>query len=204
MVEVPIGLFPDVILQWGTKRVRRRRNEIIEYRGGSEQRRRQWPGPLDLFYAKSDALRAADWKVLEDFNDLCEGSLQAFYYWRPDGKAFANYLVGSVAAATSIIVPFKGQWFINQAPFAATYTGCKIGATLGTAVAVAFTATPNIGANGEDRLNFASSTGNVYVTCSYARLRIVARNAGDDLNEEYMEEINSLRSMADIVIKQLR
>lgn len=204
ITEVPVGLFPDVIVQWGTKRVRRRKNEILEYRGGSEQRRRQWLAPLDLFYAKSDALRAADWKILEDFNDLCEGSLQAFYYWRPDGKAYADYLVGSVAAQTNIVVPFKGQWFAGQPPFAATYTGLKIGATLGTAVATAFTSTPNIGTRGEDRLNFASSTGNVYVTCSYARLRIIARNLGDDFNEEFMEEINSLRSIADIVIKQLR
>jgi hypothetical protein len=202
--ETPIGYFPDFTLQWGAKRVRRRKTEIITYRGGSEQRRRQWLQSFDLFYAKTDALRAPDWATLETFNDTCEGSLQAFYYFRPDTKQFSNVLIGSVAAATGIVAPFKGQWFLGQTPIAGTYTQVLIGATLGTATPASFTTTPNIGAGGEDRLNFASSSGNVWVSGTWLRKRIVARFLEDDLNEEFMEEFNSLRSIADIVIKELK
>lgn len=195
MSEVSAGYFPDYDVQWDYTIARRKKTQIVESLTGAEQRRRLYParessgtghrGGYAVVTASSDAYTPEERFAVADFLDQMEGAFKAFYFFRRDRDNFSNYYVGDVAAAASIIIPFKDvvvtQVTVND-------------------VVKAFTVTANIGQGAESRINFTAGaqTGAVRVTLR-GRQRLLVRCVSDEMVETFLANV-----MKDNVITKLQ
>lgn len=184
MTEVSNGYFPDYDVQWDYAYVRRYKTRIRESRTGKEQRKRSYPSPGSAgtgrkggyarISASSDAFTPAERQTVADFLDAMEGAFRTFYLFRSDRDNFSNYQCGSVAAALSIVIPFKD--------FSATSVTVDN-------VSVGFTTTNNIGTGGETRVNFSvPQTGVVRVT-GRGRERLLVRSENDEVVQNFIANV---------------
>jgi hypothetical protein len=199
MTEVASGYFPDYDVQWDVKVGRRYKTQITEAANGSEQRRRMFPAPASrgtgikggygFVTASSDAFNPTEREAVASFLDSLEGSFRAFYWFRKDRDNFTNYEVGSVAAQSSIVIPFKD----------ASVTSVTV-----ANVSKAFTVTSGVGTGGEDRINFTAGiqTGVVRVTLR-GRERWLVRCANDEVIEGFVANVVSDNVVVQLAFNQV-
>lgn len=200
MPETPVGYFPDYDIAWDIRIGRGYSTQITTSKSGKEQRRRMFPAPASDGTGHAGGYgftssSSADWTDLQrqaifDFLDAKEGAYRSFYWFRRDKAYFTNYDVGSVAAAASIIIPFKDSVIT-------TVTVADIGK--------AFTRIAFAGAGGEDQINFTAGiqTGIVRVT-SFARERWIVRCTDDAITQAFKPNITVQRSIFQLAFKQVR
>ena len=205
MAESPSGYFPDYLLAWSPPKYRRGyRTEIKRARTGRQVRRevglpqRYWSA--DIFPLPED-----DRYVVENFLHTKKGTYGAFYFFSSAPEKISSFSAGTVTAATSIVVPWKGPWWLLSDGRTPTYEASTIiSITVGGTPAVSPTSTPNIGSGGEDRYNWTGSmTGEVIVTARHVRLRLVAHNATDDININFMGGVADAQALFPIAIEEL-
>jgi hypothetical protein len=110
MAEIPVGYFPDVRTQWNQQFVESHSTEILTSRNGREQRRGQFaPAGYRRFSANSDAFNQSDRRTVKDFLRGARGRLNSFYFYNPIPSFHRDYAVGSVSAASRIIIPFTNS-----------------------------------------------------------------------------------------------
>ena len=200
MAESPSGLFPDYRLAWAQPiaGLDDFLTEILTARSGREQRRRARDARR-RWAAETTMLSAADRKILRDFLTSHSGRYQAFYFWNPIPENLAAYACGSVAASATFTVPVKGVWWRGETAVAATYSAVYVGG-----VSKDFTVTPNIGANGEDRITFTAGaqTGAVTVDATEARVRVTSRYDLDSIRAMFPPTGGALASFP-VVVQEL-
>ncbi|HEX3110991.1 MAG TPA: hypothetical protein VHU41_17960 [Thermoanaerobaculia bacterium] len=204
MAETPVGVFPDYKI-FGSEPLQlydEFNTEILQAPSGREQRI-LWQDDLRRWGGTLRPLQHADRKVVRDFLNAHKGRYASFYFWVPLPEDVADFDCGALAApATSITLPaIKGPWWLlDDGPVAAAaYSQVTV-----DNVPVDFTATPNIGTFGQDRINFgAPQSGAVKVTAVNARLLVVARNDTDSVQHALMLGVADVRTVHPIVIKEL-
>lgn len=108
MAETPVGYFPDVGLQWNLRSSREHVTEIQRARSGREQRRAVLLSTgLRKFALQSFPIEQAARFAVDNFLQTQRGRFGAFYFWNPAPKYFADASVGSVSAASRLIIPYR-------------------------------------------------------------------------------------------------
>ena len=181
MPESPSGYFPDYKIQPVPNY--RKGYKVETQRALSGRRQSRVVGLPQRFLSMATVpLPQADRKVISDFLDSKQGSFAAFYLFHPVPEDVASFAAGSVTAATSITLPWKGPWWVGQTPMAATF----VSATVGGAAPTSPVLTPNIGSGGEDRLSWTGAmTGAVLITATLVRLRLQVQNGSDDIDQNF-------------------
>lgn len=181
MAEAPSGYFPDYKWQPVPKLATRRTEEIETALSGREQRRLQGD-PRLVLAGVTEILEPEDRRIVKAFLDSKDGRMDAFYLWHPVPESIVTYEAGTVAAATSLVVPWKGPWWEGDTPIAATVTAVTVDGD----PAVDFAAEPDIGTGGEDRISWTGAmSGAVLVTAQLVRLRLVVRNDLEAIEEDF-------------------
>jgi hypothetical protein len=191
MAESPVGVFPDLGVQWDIAYDERNQTEIVTSLNGREQRRANFPlGGYRLFSFTSPALIEADRRTLHDFLYTQQGRLHAFYFFRPDSTSFTDYSCGSITAQTTVTLPAK----------AVTLGTVKVGG-----VAKAGSINVGAGPNGEDTFTFSggAQTGAVTYTPTAARERVVCRLDSDDAAQAWVPNSSENRSLFRITLKEV-
>ena len=110
MAEVPVSYFPDVRCAWSMQLVEQHATEILTSRNGREQRRGQYAAAgYRRWSASSDALNQSDRAAVVKFLRARRGRLDAFYFWSPAPALYTDVAVGTVAAQTRLIIPYKNS-----------------------------------------------------------------------------------------------
>jgi hypothetical protein len=156
--------------------------EIQRARSGREQRRTVGLPQRTLSF-DTIPLEQADRRAVFDFLASKSGSLSAFYLFNPIPESITSYAAGTVSSATSFTLPWKGPWWVNQTPVAATISAMTINGDAVTPTSV----TPNVGSGGEDSVAWSGSkSGAVVITATLVRHRIQVRNYSDDITQDFL------------------
>lgn len=199
MTEISNGYFPDYDVQWDYSLTRKFSTTVVTSKTGKEQRKRNFPGNgvtgtghkggYLYISASSDAFTPTERQVVADFLESMEGSYRAFYFWRRDRDNFSNFEMGSVVAATSIVIPFRQVSLTSV--------------TLSNVAVIGATITENVGAGGEARINFPSGSGVIRATLR-ARQRVLVRAVNDDIVTTFIENVMNDNAVFPLAFKQVR
>lgn len=175
MAETSQGNFPDnIALQFETFTASRleQTDQETAYSGREVRRARFALGGFRAFKAQTAPLTQADAQLLRDFMKARRGKSQAFQVYQPDKELYAAEPAGSVAAATTIIIPFKSG----------TYTAVYV-----AGVSKAFTVSSGVGGYLEDQINFTGGAQTGAVTFDgTARAKLLVRSDLDNYEHALM------------------
>ena len=199
MPETPVGYLPDYRLDGGPLKFGKRRRVLVETAVSGREQRLLQGLPRRFWGYRTRQLTQDERQVLEAFLDSRYGEFGAFYFIDQAPQSLVAFNAGTAASGTSFVTPIKGFWYLGETPVAATYSGVTIGGAAKTV-----TATPNIGTGGEDRISWTGTAGGtVILNATFARVRVVARNASESLDVEYVPNIVDLLSKFPILITEL-
>lgn len=175
MSESPQGLFPDVIaLQFAafSSGVLESTDIEVAYSGREVRRGRFALGGYRTAEATTVPLSQVDAELLRTFMRARRGKLQSFYLFVPDSEYLNNFVVGTVAAATTLQVALKGL---------------SLSLVTVDDVPKTVTITENFGTYGEAKITFVAGaqTGVVRVT-GFARPQLLVRSDLDDYKKSFL------------------
>lgn len=189
MAESPSTYFPDYRAQFGYQSQRQYVTEILTARSGREQRRKANTNPRRLIAYNTIPLVQAARRAIADFLHARSGDFEPFYLFVPVPEDVSSLSVGTVSSATSLTLPLKGPWWINETPVESTLVSVTVGGGAVTDPMI----TPNIGTGGEDRLSWTgSASGAVVLTATSVRLRLTVRSAVPDVMQAFMPRVSDV------------